>query len=213
MKEKNINIDINIENNLMSKNKIPKGENDMPSVKNAPTVQHKYMYNPGLPREVNEYYGIMAAKKFYENTSSISGQNPVNLNNYIGHTPVTPSTIQPTSSISNSSQPEQGIPPTDVSSTEYNPSFSVDNNPSFPEVQKTGGFNILDDAQDTEYMNNLNESERRQRRRYIKQIENTDDIPDNKLTFRKATIQKWNLGRYIMEHRSELWDKILNAPT
>ena len=109
MKEKNINIDINIENILMSKNKIPKGENDMPSNKNAPTVQHKYMYNPELPREVNEYYGIMAAKKFYENTSSISGQNPVNLNSYIGHTP---STIQPTSSIPNSSQPEEEISPT-----------------------------------------------------------------------------------------------------
>ena len=58
-KNRDINIDINIENNLMSKNKqlMPKGEQK--PQENERIVLPEYTYNHELPRVVNEYYALL----------------------------------------------------------------------------------------------------------------------------------------------------------
>lgn len=83
--KKDVNIDIKIENNLMSKNKNTTQDEglDVPSKANQfkkPLSSAAYQYNPDLPRLVNEYYGVMASKQLYDFTSS--RQTPLNLNQY-----------------------------------------------------------------------------------------------------------------------------------
>lgn len=106
--KKDINIDINIENNLMSKNKQTLPKND--ASKKAPeNIQHKYVYNPELPREVNEYYGIMASKRLYESSAS---PNPIHLQQYF-QPPVNPTAVAPTGTTA--------VAPTSVSSVSSTP--------------------------------------------------------------------------------------------
>ena len=79
--KKDINIDIKIENNLMSKNKNGiKSEKESEQDAEAGIESQGFAYDPNLPREVNEYYGIMAAKRLYETTAQ---PQPVNVSTFL----------------------------------------------------------------------------------------------------------------------------------
>ena len=69
--KKDINIDIQIENNLMSKNKYNTPPREDNKFKKKPNEGGGGGggYDPSLPAEVNAYYGLMAAKNLYETSA------------------------------------------------------------------------------------------------------------------------------------------------
>jgi hypothetical protein len=90
-----INIDINIENNLMSKNPYKTTEDKMATQATQRQQQTKltpnhYQYNPELPKLVNEYLGIMAYKNLF-NTNDF--QQPRDLGTHLTNLTHAPSTV------------------------------------------------------------------------------------------------------------------------
>lgn len=204
MKEKNINIDINIENNLMSKNKIPHNDDNISS-KNAPTAQHKYVYNPELPREVNEYYGIMASKRFYQNTAS---QQPLNLHQYIGQPAQQPAPVSPTNVPSWHSSPE---PEPDIAAETFAQlQEPVSGNPISANPEQNG-FRMFSRAEEDEYQKSLSNvgSEKGNRKKMIEYIKNTDTSKPFRM--KKSTILNWNLAYLVSKHRPDEWNRILSG--
>lgn len=130
MKEskKDINIDIKIENNLMSRNKQIMPEN-APAKQNKSKGDVNYTYNPSLPPEVNAYYGIMASKKLYEPSPS---PNPINLQQYFTNHPAQAS-AQPSAQPSANPTANAGSAPTGDS--EPPPVVAHTTAPSTPAVE------------------------------------------------------------------------------
>ena len=80
--KRDIDIDITIENNLMSKNTYDtKKKKKHSQDKSEPTVAAEPAYNNwNMPREVAEYYGIMASKKMHD---LLVRDQPRDLNQYL----------------------------------------------------------------------------------------------------------------------------------
>jgi len=89
---KDINIDIVIENNLMSKNRFDKPKEKKRPLKPADDSKKKDLpgtTNQSIPRLLNEYYGVMAQRDLY-NMNRVQ-QMPFNLNQFLQN----PQTNQP----------------------------------------------------------------------------------------------------------------------
>jgi hypothetical protein len=89
---KDINIDIVIENNLMSKNRFDKPKEKKRPLKPAEDSQKKDLpgtTNQSIPRLLSEYYGVMAQRDLY-NMNRVQ-QMPFNLNQFLQN----PQTNQP----------------------------------------------------------------------------------------------------------------------
>ena len=176
-KSKDVHININIENNLMSKNKQVEQPNTSNIQKPAqkPQITHGgyHLYNPDLPREVNDFYGIMAAKQMHK----LSGRNqPLNLSNVL---PQIPQTVQPAdippadtpvyTPVENSENGEEGVE--DVENSEGDEDVFEDVEPDEVEPENSYNFepsgsietielnhekySVFNDEQETEYNNKL----------------------------------------------------------
>lgn len=230
--KKDINIDINIENNLMSKNKTisQDSEPEVPKPQNKlNTKLHKY--NPELPRMVNDYYGIMASKQLYDITSS--RPTPLNLNQYFPSTvsgqPQNPihqpgHTLQ-FSPIGHTPGNEDGEENTDIFEDSHEQ--PVDENVSLNElnIPHIGFLNgrmtlkkfkpeditidmiknsVLNAEQEAYMQQSIHQSEKTNRTTIINRVKNRNRV-------HPKSIVKYNLGQYVKDFYPEYWSELTGA--
>ena len=220
--KKDINIDISIENNLMSKNKTvapdPESTQDTPIQKLKNSSLHKY--NPDLPRMVNEYYGVMASKQLYDFTSSRPA--PLNLNQYFPSVEANRPQVQ-TPSIIHPQEDEE----TDIFEDPQgeNEDVSFFNTMDIPHVDFVNGrikFNIfapddisvdmikssaLNAGQESYLKAHIPKNEKGNRKTAIDRIKGGHRI-------QTKTIVKYNLGAYVRDINPVYWSEItgVNEP-
>ena len=182
---KDINIDIVIENNLLSKNKMlpPVDEsNDNTKPEEARPAVKKTL-NDNTSRLLSDYYGIIAARNLYNENRS----QPFNLNQYFQpHNLNRPTEHQPENVPADAADEPEIEPAVPFVATEYA---------------------ILTPEEDEDYMNNeLTPQQRTQRNRFISNLKTNPNY-----RIRKEAVRRWKLAGKVQQHRPDIWARIVNG--
>lgn len=230
-KSKDVHININIENNLMSKNKQVEQPNTSNIQKPAqkPQITHGgyHLYNPDLPREVNDFYGIMAAKQMHK----LSGRNqPLNLSNVL---PQIPQTVQPADTppadtpvytpMENSENGEEDVEDVPADEDVFESSFV--NQPAEVEPENSYNFepsgsietielnhekySVFNDEQEEEYNNILydkNKTKFNTRKNIVKRLQQNQSYKPQ-----LNSILEKNLLGVLKKYRRDLYNKIIDG--
>lgn len=204
--KKDINIDIIIENNVLSKNKMIPSNGDDEKKTNKPNSgggsggNNLQSINNNASRLLGEYYGIMAQRDLYRQSTP-----PFNLQQFInpqrnnpmitGNTPTTNIdggiVEEPNSVVA---QNEESILPDPEEDNEEDNDVTV--------IEK--GFEMLNKSQETAYLATLNAAARSNRKQTIDRIKNGRNV-------REQTIKSWKLGKYVKKYNQALWDQLTAA--
>jgi hypothetical protein len=195
--QKDINIVVEIENNLMSKNKTQQSHDKEEKQNARPrinTIEHTY--NPELPRMINEYFGVMASKQPY----SISGRHqPLNINNYLSNPNHVPIHVP-----SDDEEEEDEIEDEAEGEDDDEEDLS-----QFETIEVQGRqVPVFDKAQETEYANKLRQENNDKFKKRNKII---DKLKTGYYKPRIQTLKSNQLFFYVRKHRTDLYTKILNG--
>ena len=203
--QKDINIVIEIENNLLSKNKM-KADEDMPEKKKiaGKGMRSSQSTPPNLNKAnqniLSDYLAITSARDFYNSNRT----QPLNLTHYLNPPPIQQNTpIQTTQ-----------IPATVEGNTEeYEGNDDEENfqDTLDYEVEEEGyneiDYPIFDIDQEDAYDAGLSAIDRSKRTVFINKIKNTSN-PTYKI--KKDIVKRLKLGYYLKKHRPDTWDRIKN---
>lgn len=226
--KKDINIDIVIENNLLSKNKMmrPKAQKEVEDKTNpkkaggasGPSVPP----NSNMSRLLSEYYGVMAQRELYRQAQP---QTPsFNLQQYI--TPQNPSMttgVLPNHPPQNNVNEEDDIDdedeellnttiapePEDAENAGEDDDQPVLTQPSEPQVStftKQDFYkSVIDDPDKEQAFMDSKSPEWQQRRMEL--IEMITDTSRNRIYLKKADIINYKIGRYVQTYRLPTWKR------
>lgn len=187
---KDIKIDIQIENNLMSKNKNSAPDDNVntgkikpmgSSMKNTPPI------SKANQNVLSDYLAITAARDLYNSNRS----QPLNLTQFLNPSssqiPTFPTPV--TNNIENIPEPEANIEETP------------------PEAFNLDEYIIFTtDEEDKAYINDLSPSEKARRRSFINKLNNNPTY-----RIKKQTIKDFNLAYQVQTIRPDIWEQIQNG--
>lgn len=215
-KNKDINIDINIENNLMSKNKTHQNDDKEEKQKGRPQISTKeYIYNPELPRMINDYFGLMASKQPY----SISGRpQPFNINDYLSNPTTNPVQNPPQNVNVEEDDIEEEEPEEEEESEEEEDDDDEDSEDDDGEEEDLDAFEtvelkgkrlpVFNKTQEEEYAKKLEQDDKKEFKKRNKLI---DKIATRVYKPRIKTLKENKLLYHIKKYRQDLYNDILNG--
>lgn len=180
---KDININIEIENNLLSKNKMKNEDDVIDDNKKTQSFPKSKHSAPPLSRTnqnlLSDYLGIMAARDLY----NANRTQPLNLTQY----------LNPTSRAEPNISTEDAEPmPLEVETA--------------PETFNPAQYTVYaNEADDTAHANTLDPLMRGRRNAFIRLLKKTD----RRYNIRKQTIKDYNLAYWVQTYRPYIWDEIV----
>lgn len=225
--QKDIKINIQIENNLLSKNKIKhKEETDETKPPDAPKKQGANVApNSNMSRLLSEYYGVMAQRDLYR--QSINQPNPMNLIQNFPYAPQNTGTTQQPSgtyiqylpnTTPNSQQPQQEEEDDEEDDDILNQTVVEEENepanegdeyvPTQPHItlavvskQQLLGSIIEDPDKEREFVDGQSEDWQERRNELIARIK---DEP-TRIRLNISDILRYKLGYYVRQYRFRNW--------
>lgn len=223
---KDINIDIVIENNMLSKNKmVPPSEKKEP-VEQKPNAKSGVHPNSSMSRLLSEYYGAMSQRDLYRQNQSVT---PFNLNQYLTAPNAPPHTMNQNltgytmNTAGNNDQlmieeldeeeNDELLNTTVVpgSSDQENEEEPPSTQPQVPIITKQQLFrSIIDNPDKEKAFVDQNSSEWKNRRNeLIERIIDENSYP--RLYLKKTDVITYKLGRYVQMHRIKKWKSMLKS--
>jgi hypothetical protein len=219
--KKDINIDIKIENNLMSKNKMKPSEdenNELAPDNKKPVGDKGGSAQPAsnnMSRLLSDYYGVMAQRDLYRSTQQQSPFNfaPLLMGNGMNQAQgliqngnqnqnQNADTSNPT--IENldedNNELEQSI--NQVNADNEDEDFGLNEDPDVETVEK--GFELLNRQQEIDFVANLTANERSKRKGAVTRAKNGVRV-------RPEIIEKYKLAKYVKKYNPTYWASFPDA--
>lgn len=198
--QKDINIVIEIENNLFSKNKM-KSEDD---VDKKNTVKDKTSkQGPSLNRAsqniLSDYLAITSARDLYNSNRT----QPLNLTQYLSR--LEPMPVTPSITTQTPATPSPAVPaPVSNDNSEFQEAQDsfVENENDEPETDESL-FEIISDVDEVAFINTLTSNQKIKRKNAIERLQQPSEY---RIT--KKAIKKYKLAKYVKTLRPEIWEQI-----
>lgn len=191
--QKDINIVIEIENNLFSKNKM-KSEDDTDEKDTGKQKTNKSA--PSLNRAsqniLSDYLAITSARDLYNSNRT----QPLNLTQYLSRPEPMPVMPAPTPAPITST-PTPAVPEDNSEFQEAHDSF-LDESGSDESL-----FEIISDADEGVFVSTLTSNQKTKRNDAIDRLKQGGEY---RIT--KKVIKKYKLAKYVKEHRRDIWEQI-----
>ncbi len=183
LSKKDININIEIENNLLSKNKMKNEDDFNDDNKDTQTFQKSKPSAPPLSRTnqnlLSDYLGIMAARDLYNSNRT----QPLNLTQFLNPT----TRAEPNTTVE---EPDPTPPEVETPAEAFDPTkYTV----------------YANETEDTGYADTLTPFVRGRRNSYIRRLKKTDQ----RYNIKKQTIKQYNLAYWVQTQRPYIWDEIV----
>ena len=211
---KDINIDIVIENNLLSKNKIKQSDKENESFKEQKKLvkpSNSAPINNNMSRLLSEYFGVIAQRDLYRQNTT-----PFSLQQYINPTPQNQPIVQNIGG--GNTQQEQNDD--DEYEEEYLNNTTVIEPEAGEEVEAPSTQppqaaitkqmlinSIIDDPDEEKEFVNQKSNEWKARRQNL-----VDSIIENpSMYLKKIDVIQFKLGRYVQLYRPNKWKRMMNS--
>lgn len=181
--KKDININIEIENNLLSKNKMKSDDENTTSVTGKLPSKYPSKSSPPISKAshdvLSDYLAITSARDLYNSNRT----QPFNLTQYLNSMSATPTAPEPSSAQQDGDEEPEG----DVND----------------EIPTEAGFELLNKVQDKVFEMSLKADKRARRKTAIAGIKFSARRPS------RATIYEYQLAKYVKKYNPTYWSELV----